>query len=157
MIEIELREDFSLFDQVFSLHQQIPEFEIDSTTRDRLIQRLHEAKHPITLLAKINGQPVGYVIGYERYSSYYIWLAGVLPDQRRQGVLAQLIVRMEHWAREHDYSSLTIKTRNRFKSMLLFLIAKDFQLIDIDKRESIDDHRLILQKQLISSERVRSP
>lgn len=157
MIQIELREEFSLFDQVFSLHQQIPEFEIDSTTRDRLIQRLHEAKHPVTLLAKINEQPVGYVIGYERYSSYYIWLAGVLPDYRRRGVLAQLIVRMELWAREHNYSSLTIKTRNAFKSMLLFLIAKDFQLIDIDKRESIDHHRLILQKKLIDIERVRSP
>ena len=151
-MEVKLAEDLSLFEQVFSLHQQIPEFDVDSAMREQMIHRLHQVKHPITLVAHHENHPVGYLVGYERYSSYYIWLAGVLPASRRQGVLAQLLARMEQWATEHKFRALTIKTRNRFKSMLLFLIAKDFQLIDIDKRESTDQHRLILEKKLIVSE-----
>jgi len=149
MVLIEIRENLSLFNDAFSIHQQIPEFQIDSTIHDQLIERINNAKHPVILVAYINNQPVGYLISYERYSSCYIWLAGVLPSHRRHGIFAQLIDRVEQWARERNYNSLTIKTRNSFKSMLLFLISHDFKLIDIDKRHSVDTHRLILEKQLI--------
>ncbi len=99
------------------------------------------------LVACIDNQPIGYLMGYERYSSFYIWLVGVLPSHRRQGILVQLMNRVE----KINYNSLTIKTRNSFKSMLLFLIAHDFKLIEIDKRNSVDTHRLILEKQLTMS------
>ena len=148
MVSIEVRENLSLFNDALSIHQQIPEFQIDSTTSTQLQERINSVKHPIILVAYINQQPVGYLMGYERYSSFYIWLAGVLPTQRRQGVLVQLMNEIEQWASKRNYQSLTIKTRNCFKSMLLFLISHDFKLIEIDKRTSIDQHRLILEKKI---------
>jgi GNAT superfamily N-acetyltransferase len=150
MVSVEIREDLSLFDDAFSIHQQIPEFQIDSTTYKQLNERINNVKHPLILVAYVDNQPVGYLMGYERYSSFYIWITGVLPNHRRQGVFVQLMNRIEQWALKENYKSLTIKTRNCFKSMLLFLISNDFKLIDIDKKQSIDTHRLILEKQLIN-------
>ncbi|CAF1318679.1 unnamed protein product [Rotaria sordida] len=156
MTSIDIRENLSLFDDAFSIHRQIPEFQIDSTTYDQLIERINNVKHPLILVAYINNQPVGYLMGYERYSSFYIWIAGVLPNHRRHGIFDQLINRTEQWAIKEKYNSLTIKTRNSFKSMLLFLISHDFKLIDIDKRQSVNTHRLILEKQLINSQNLSS-
>ena len=152
MVRIEVRDDFSLLTDAFSIHQQIPEFELQSSTYDQWIERLNHVQHPLILIAYIDNHAVGYMIGYERYSSHYIWLAGVLPNYRRQGIFRHLLTRVEQWAIQGNYNSLTIKTRNRFKSMLLLLIANDFKLIDIDKRESVDTHRLILAKTLFSSQ-----
>jgi GNAT superfamily N-acetyltransferase len=147
MVLIEIRDNLSLFDDAFSIHQQIPEFQIDSTTYNQLIERINKVKNPRIFVAYVDQQPVGYLMGYERYSSFYIWLAGVLPNHRGHGIFVQLMNRVE----EINYSSLTIKTRNSFKSMLLFLIAHDFKLIEIDKRDSIDTHRLILEKSLLKN------
>jgi GNAT superfamily N-acetyltransferase len=150
MVVIEIREGLALFKDAFSIHQQIPEFQIDSTTYDQLMERINNVKQALIFVAYVDNQPVGYLMGYERYSSLYIWLAGVLPSHRREGIFFQLINRIEQWAMKRDYNSLTIKTRNCFKSMLLFLISHDFKLIEIDKRDAIDNHRLILEK-IISS------
>jgi len=146
---MDIRENLSLFDDAFFIHQQIPEFQIDSTTYDQLLERIKNVKHPLIMVAYVDNQPVGYLMGYERYSSFYIWITGVLPSHRRQGILVQLMNRVEQSAVKRNYHSLTIKTRNSFKSMLIFLISHDFKLIDIDKRHSVDSHRLILEKQLI--------
>ncbi|CAF1329449.1 unnamed protein product [Adineta steineri] len=148
---IEIREGLSLFDHAFAVHQQIPEFQIHSTAYQELSERINNTKHPLILVAYIDNQPVGYLIGYERYSSFYIWLAGVLPSHRRHGILVQLMNQTEQWALKINYTSLTIKTRNCFKSMLLFLISHDFKIIDVDKKQTVDSHRLILEKQLTIS------
>jgi GNAT superfamily N-acetyltransferase len=148
---VEIREGLSFFNDAFSIHQQIPEFQIDSTSYQQLIDRINNVKHPLILVAYINNQPIGYLMGYERDSSFYIWLAGVLPSHRRHGILIQLMNRTEQWAMKTNYTSLSIKTRNCFQSMLLFLISHDFKIIDINKKHCVDSHRLILEKQLTLS------
>lgn len=150
MVLIDIREGLDLFDQAFSLHQQIPEFQIDSTTYQQLIERINHVKQPLIFVAYVDDQPVGYLMGYERNDSFYIWLAGVLPNHRREGVFVQLMNAIEQWAMKRNYRLLTIKTRNCFKSMLLFLIAHDFKLSGIDQRDSIDSHRLLLEKLIAS-------
>jgi GNAT superfamily N-acetyltransferase len=150
MVAIEIREGLSLFNDAFSLHQQIPEFQIDASTRDQLTERINSVKEALILVAYVDNQPAGYLMGYERYSSYYIWIAGVLPNYRREGIFVQLMNRVEQWALKKNYKSLTIKTRNSFKSMLLFLVSHDFKFIDIDKRDSTNNHRLILEKTITS-------
>jgi GNAT superfamily N-acetyltransferase len=145
---VEIRDGSTLFEQAFAIHRQIPEFDIQSTAQEQLHERIRSAKQPLILVANIDDQPAGYLMGYERNGSFYVWLAGVLPAYRRHGVLAQLMTRTEQWARTANYTSLTIKTRNRFKSMLLFLLSRDFKIVDVDKRESPDSHRLLLEKTL---------
>ena len=148
MLDVNIRESLALFDDAFVVHRQLPEFQVDVGTRETLLERINNVKRPLILVAYVNNQPVGYLMGYERYAAFYIWLAGVLPAARRQGLLAQLIARVEQWACANDYRSLVIKTRNSFKAMLVFLVRHDFKLIDLDKRESVDTHRLVLEKQL---------
>lgn len=148
MFTIKLGEDQTLLNDAISVHQGIPEFQYNSTIREQFLERLERVRRSIILVAYVDQCPAGYVIGYERYNSYYIWLAGVLPVYRRQGILVQLFKHVEQWAQDQQYHSLTIKTRNCFKSMLLFLIVHDFKLIDIDKRDSVESHRLMLRKEL---------
>ena len=150
MLSVKVAEDRSLLDDALSVHRGIPEFQHDPHIRDQWLERLDQVQQSIFLVAYVDQCPAGYLIGYERYNSYYIWLAGVLPSYRRQGLLVQLLQPLEQWAIQKQYPSLTIKTRNSFKSMLLFLIVHDFKLIDIDKRDSVDSHRLVLKKELVT-------
>ena len=146
MVLVDIREGLELFDQAFAIHRQIPEFQIDSNTYQQLTERINHVQQPLIFVAFVNEQAVGYLMGYERNDSFYIWLAGVLSSHRREGVFVQLMNAIEQWAMKRNYRLLTIKTRNCFKSMLLFLISHDFKLSEIDQRESIDSHRLLLEK-----------
>ncbi|CAF4541339.1 unnamed protein product, partial [Rotaria magnacalcarata] len=65
---IDIRENLSLFNDAFSIHRKIPEFQIDSTTAKQLIERINNVKHPLILVAYIDNRPVGYLMGHERYS-----------------------------------------------------------------------------------------
>lgn len=150
MVLVDIRQGLDLFDQAFFIHRQIPEFQIDSNTYQQLTDRIKHVQQLLIFVAYANEEPVGYLMGYERNESFYIWLAGVLPSHRREGVFVQLMNAIEQWAIERNYRLLTIKTRNCFKSMLLFLISHDFKLSEIDKRHSIDSHRLILEKIIAS-------
>jgi hypothetical protein len=51
---VEIREGLSLFNDAFSLHQQIPEFQIDSTSYQQLFERINNVKHPLILFAYID-------------------------------------------------------------------------------------------------------
>src|SRR5215212_4475809 len=45
----------------------------------------------LALIAHLEGNPVGYKVGYrERPGQYYSWTGGVLPDYRGQGLARQM-------------------------------------------------------------------
>lgn len=47
MVSIAIREDLSLFDDAFSIHVQIPEFQVDSDTSNQLKERISQVKQPV--------------------------------------------------------------------------------------------------------------
>lgn len=143
-----LCEDFSLSKDAFRVYCEMNEFCEEKENYDQWIERLKSSKKILFIVSYVNEEPVGFLIGYERFSSFYIWLAGVLVDFRRQKIFSDLFERCERWSIEKNYKSLFVKTRNCFKSMLIFLIKNDFKLFDVDKRDSIETHRLILTKSL---------
>lgn len=131
---------------VVDLSQMIEEF-IDPHDTTEYEKRLKDVPHCI-LVAYVEQEPVGFKVGYERAGYFYSWMGGVRRDWRQKGVAKALADRQEEWARQQGYTSVTFKTRNRLKPMLLFALRNGFDIIGIQEREDIRENRIILRKEL---------
>ena len=127
---------------------QIPEFGQTYMTAE-YVKRLEGTPHLI-LIAEIEGEAVGFKVGYERErdGSFYSWMGGVLPEHRRKGVASLLAARFEQWALLKGYQSVRFKTRNKFKGMLVFSLNGGFKIVDFDPKDSLEEYRIILEKRL---------
>jgi hypothetical protein len=81
-------------------------------------------------MASINGQYVGYKLGYGRNQKmFYSWLGAVSPEYRSLGIATELM-RVQHgWCRENGYTKVQTETQNRFSSMLQLNIKTGFEII----------------------------
>ncbi|ALB70000.1 GNAT family N-acetyltransferase [Cronobacter muytjensii] len=101
------------------------------------------------LVAYDEAQPVGFKLGYETApGEFYSWLGGVVSAYRRDGVAQRLLETQERWAQENGYRRLRVKTRNRFRAMLMLLIRNGYQIIELEKKGEAADYRLLLEKSL---------
>lgn len=108
--------------RVAALEGQIPEFA--SLPKIRTVAQRTAGRDTIILLATLADASVGYAVAYDRDGdgSFYIWLAAVVPEYRGKGVWSALFTRLKEYARQKNYDRLTIKTRNRFRTMLSYLV-----------------------------------
>jgi predicted GNAT superfamily acetyltransferase len=102
----------------------------------------------LILVAYAGDLPVAFKVGYQQEDYFYSWLGGVLPDYRRRGLAKRLAVRQESWARAHAYTSITFKTRNQHKNMLIFALRNGFDIIGFREKETIAANRILLRKAL---------
>lgn len=137
----------------FDVYQQIPEFD-DSlvVTRDEFVRRLTRPAS-LALVALLDGRPVGFKLGYDRYSdgSWYSWLGGTLPDHRKQGVAEALLQRQEKWVCDEGFQRLYVKTRNRFAAMRALLAGSGYQVVAVESPEGdaeLLDLRILMVKRL---------
>ena len=142
--DIEIKE--SDIETCIRLSKIIPEF-IDPPGMEAYQKRLAEVPHLI-LVAYIDEAPVGFKVGYQRDDYFYSWMGGVLPNFRKAGVAKHLADRQEAWAREKGYDSITFKTRNQNKAMLLFALKNGFDIIGFREKETIATNRILLRKPL---------
>ena len=106
---------------------------------------------PLILVAEISGRAVGFKAGYDRWldGSFYSWLGGVLPEHRGTGVARALIDVQEAWCQEQGYTSVRVKTRNRFAAMRVVLARNGYLVTQLQKKgETPDDWRLLHEKSL---------
>lgn len=140
--------------EAVAVSQQIPEFTYAPLTvaaeTALFTKRLHNKPHLI-LIARVNGEAVGFKVGYERYNKYtfYSFMGGVLPQYRRMGIAKALANAQEAWVKEAGYRRIVFKTRNRFANMLLFGISSGFALVRVKPiGKSPADYHIHLQKNL---------
>ncbi len=133
---------------VVALSKQIPEFSHPHEA-DEYKNRLSGVPHLI-LIAYENesGNAIGFKVGYERDGYFYSWMGGVLPAFRKFGVAKALADTQESWAKKQGYSSITFKTRNQHKGMLIFALKNGFNIIGFKERESVETNRILLRKEL---------
>ncbi|MEM7103190.1 MAG: GNAT family N-acetyltransferase [Bacteroidota bacterium] len=135
------------FAELFEASLLIPEFKPHYPLSEYQ-KRLDGIPH-LSLGAFKEGKIMGFKSGYEvEPGVFYSWVGGVLPDFRRQQVARLLAVRQEEWLREKGYHTLRMKTRNKFRNMLLFAIGNGFKLTKVEQRDGIDDWRIFLEKGL---------
>lgn len=128
------------------LSQQIPEFD-GPPPASEYHRRLNGVPHLI-LVAFDGDRPVAFKVGYERDGYFYSWMGGVLPAYRQRGLARQLADRQEAWARAAGYDSVTFKTRNQHKGMLVFALKNGFDIIGFREKESVATNRILLRKPL---------
>jgi ribosomal protein S18 acetylase RimI-like enzyme len=133
-----------------AISQQIPEF-ADGIYDEKVYEtRLFNTKSLI-LVALADDTPVGFKVGYQRDKdgSFYTWIGGVLPDYRKLHIAQKLADAQEAWAIKEGFNAIVLKTRNRFRGMLLFAIKNGFCVETVEQKETIEDYRIILRKKLV--------
>ncbi|MDX1940920.1 MAG: GNAT family N-acetyltransferase [Saprospiraceae bacterium] len=141
---IEIKE--SNIETVVALSQQIPEF-IDPHGAEEYHRRLTGVRHLI-LVAFVENKPVGFKVGYEREGYFYSWMGGVLQDFRQMAIAKALADEQEAWAKKSGYTTITFKTRNSHKGMLIFALKNGFDIIGFEPSAHTPSHRILLRKQL---------
>ncbi|AFK03173.1 GCN5-related N-acetyltransferase [Emticicia oligotrophica DSM 17448] len=133
--------------ECIEISNKIPEFNTGNYGEETYLQRLSNTKHLILVAIK-NNELAGFKVGYDRDQdgSFYTWLGGVLPKFRQDKIATILAEKQENWAKEQGFKSITLKTRNRFKAMLIFALKNNFLIENVEPKEQIDDNRILLRK-----------
>ncbi len=134
-----------------AISNQIPEFSNGNYEEKTYEERLFNTRFLI-LVALDQETPVGFKVGYERDAdgSFYTWLGGVLPAYRKLHIAQRLADQQEEWAIKEGFNAIVLKTRNRFKAMLVFALKNGFCIEKVEPKENIENYRIVLRKKLIT-------
>jgi GNAT superfamily N-acetyltransferase len=101
----------------------------------------------LALLARMDGRPVGFWIGFElKPGMFYQWLGGVLPDARRNGIARQLHEAQQAWARDHEYESIRCECMNHQREFIHFAVAVGYDIVGIRWDSSHADNLIVFEK-----------
>lgn len=135
--------------QAIQVHAAIPEFDKPASTD--YFENRYNGKEHVIFIAIVNGQSVGYLIGYDKFeepNSFYCWMVGVIPEHRKHGALTAMMHALEEWCRKQGRTTLHIKTRNRRRGMLNYVVRNGWMFTQVDIEAKLEDNRLLLQKKL---------
>lgn len=134
----------------FAIASVIPEFSSGAYPLKEYKQRILNRQHLI-LVAFENDMPVGFKMGYQKdgENTFYSWLGGVLPQFRKNGIASKLAKEQEKILKENGFQTLEFKTRNYLKPMLIFGLKNGFNIVEVIKKETESNHRIVLRKTLI--------
>jgi len=91
---------------------------------------------PKIFIAKIDGQIVGDSISFDRDGSLYIWIMGVLKEYRNKGIATKIFENNEQFARANEYKSVSVKVYNVSREMLMVLLARGYQITNVEQSET---------------------
>ncbi len=136
------RLELERFDEIRRLNEQV-------FGDDRVIFRL-DRDHLVPLLASVDGQPVGYKVGYgESATTFYSAKGGVAPAWRRRGIARVLLARMETEARRLGYTTLAYDTfPNKHPGMTALGMAEGFRVTAAGYNAAYRDFRLRFERAL---------
>lgn len=112
--------------------------------------RMKGKKHLI-LIAYVDDKKIGFKVVYDKFEdgeNFYTWMGGVVPDFRKKGIADALANEQETWIKQNGFQNVILKTRNKHQGMLTFAIKNNFKIIEIEPKENIEEHRILLKKVL---------
>ena len=133
-------------EQAVELSHQIPEFD-DLYSKEEFEKRFLRIRHLI-LIAFYNDKPVGFKAGYEIDGAFYTWMGGVLPEFRNKHIARKLAEKQQEWTKQNGFTKIKLKTRNKHKAMLQFALSDGFHITGFEEKESMNESRIILEKEL---------
>lgn len=138
--------DEALLPQAVELYNSIfrPKREPDFFKR-RFLGRYN----PLTLLARVDGRPVGFWIGFElKPGMFYHWLGGVKSDVRRSGVGRQLAEAAHAWAKDHGYEYIRCECMNHQREFIHFAVGLGYDIVGIRWDSTHADNLIVFEKTL---------
>lgn len=131
-------------DAVLKVHQNIIEFDEKYPSEDFFLDRYKNLEHVI-IVAYCSDVPIGYIIGYKIDDNvFYCWLAGVDVNYRRGGALTLMFDYLKKWCVERKYKKISIKTRNKYRNMLLYLVNNNWNFESVEKKDNVLENRINL-------------
>jgi GNAT superfamily N-acetyltransferase len=101
----------------------------------------------LTLLARLDGRPVGFWVGFEiKPGMYYHWLGGVLVEFRRKGIARQLFEAERAWAREQGYEYVRCECMNHQREFLQFAVNVGYDIVGIRWDSTHADNLIVFEK-----------
>lgn len=116
---------------------------------ERVIYRL-DREDLVLLLATVEGEPVGYKVGYrENETTFYSAKGGVLRPWRRRGVARALLARMEAEARRLGYARFAYDTfPNKHPGMTVMGLAHGYTVTAAGYNAAYRDYRIRFERDL---------
>jgi GNAT superfamily N-acetyltransferase len=116
-------------------------------------RRLGHRQKVLRMIASLDGEPVGFTIGYElRPTTYYSWLYGVLPQVRRRGIASQLMAAEHAWARGQGFEMVRFECYNQHRPMLQLAIEHGYDIVGIRWDSHTAGNLVIFEKHLLAEE-----
>lgn len=114
------------------------------------IERRFKGRYnPLTLLARVDGRPVGFWIGYElKPGMYYHWMGAVVPELRRAGIASQMQEAQQAWARDHEYEYIRCECLNHQREFIHFAIENGYDVVGIRWDSTHADNLIVFEKAL---------
>lgn len=99
----------------------------------RFEDQVQDRRDVLALIAHLEGNPVGYKIGYhDKPGLYYSWSGGVLKDYRGQGLARRMQDWQHAWLRARGYRMVHFTSFNKFRPMLKFGLDTGFIPTGVD-------------------------
>lgn len=120
----------------------------DDYKLDFFKNRIHQKEDLIILLCYYHNQLLGFKIGY-RYNdvTFYSWVGGVLPEQRKKGIARQMAQLQEQKVKEKGYQKIRTKSMNRFKPMMILNLKNGFGIKSMYTNK-VGQTKIVFQKLL---------
>jgi len=133
-------------EEAYKVFMLIPELD-----RYLSFQELKEklADNYLVVVAEHEGILIGFKLGYPiSTSEFYSWLGGVIPAYRNSGVAQTLLDFQEDWVKISGFKSMSVKSMNRFPSMLRLLIKNGYKIKSVENFGDSDKERIEFIKRL---------
>lgn len=132
-------------DELVAVNAQIEEF-ITPYKKPVFEERL-AGRQWLGLVAEADDTLLGFKLGYELEPGvFYSWLGGVLPNARGKGIARALLKEQEAWAIAQGYREIRVKSRNRYRAMLILLLNEGYSIWKLENEQSLPDTRIHFTK-----------
>ncbi|WP_404339734.1 GNAT family N-acetyltransferase [Pseudoalteromonas mariniglutinosa] len=133
--------------EIVTISKKIPEFEQKKTLK-QLKSKLDGVVNLI-LVAKVNGELVGFKVGYQlTEDTFYSWLGGIIPEYRNCGIATLLLNYQEKWASNSGYKTIKVKSMNRFPTMVNLLFSNGYEVEETGKSVNNSKGKILFSKNL---------
>ena len=120
---------------------------IDSYSLSIEKAREKAGRKDFTLLFSNENQ--GFIAGYRDFENpeiMFIWLFGVLPENRGRGVGSRLLQEFERSAIKKGYKKIRSYTFNKYKSKIILSLNRGYRIIEARFDETVRDYLILLEK-----------
>lgn len=127
---------------------KIPEWNRpEAGTVDYCLKRIN-GRDNLILSAYVNNENVGYFIAYEENGDFYCWVAAIVPEYRRMGILKEMLNICTKYAKEHGYHKLTAKTMNNKRELLYFAVKNGWNFVKVVPMNNILENEIFIEKEI---------
>lgn len=134
-------------EEAYEIFLNVPELDAYLSLQ-KMKERLADRDY-LVAVAEHDGVLIGFKIGYKiSDDEFYSWLGGVIPIHRQFGVAQTLLDFQESWVRNAGLKYISVKSMNRFPSMLRLLIKNGYKIKNIKFFDDPDNERIEFIKTL---------